>query len=392
MNSTDFFYNGFNESRDEFLDPFDKTRKTAEKKTAPEVRNSKREHFETVVLQNILTIISVVMLGFLYIDCLKKMIYEYLRSSSTDLTVLSELTIIKMSAAALMVICIVSIGYYIIKAFVKAVKHKENISFKNTFIAAGAALMTDLAINLFNILPAPDKIAAGIVFAAVIIITVILLKKFSEKNDRKAAITVICSIFSMLIFFTLFSVMFSTVYNEGTDYNAKFFCIQNAPIEKSDGHFVSVPNSLMNKTYTDGMYYSTESAMPDRVFRTKGEVSTYFEEAEKLRIKNGCTGEVYDEIEASTQEMLAPELNKYDDAFFKDNVLIIISAINYCRIDNANIPQIYFKKSTDMTYFRFDTNDLPYTNYDDDFVGVCYALISVPKDKADIFSREIRLV
>lgn len=385
MNNTEFFYNGFNDNNDDFLDPFNPS-KNPPKQDAPVVKTKKHEKFEIVVNRNLQTIVSVVLLLILYFKCMNRVAYEFLRSGDTEPHPLRYISLV------LIIGCAVTVIYFFIKAFTKALKRRQNISARNTFIAAGVALMTDIAYIICEKLVVPNMIIIGIIAAVIITATVLLMIKVSEENDRKETVLVIASLLAMFIYFITFSVFISTVYHNEADYSAKLFCIQSASLEKNEKDLVIVSDPIMNQLDENTMYLATDAAFPDRVLHSKGELDGFYKEAEKIRTDNGCNDEKHQEAVKVMQKVLDPELSKYDESFFRDNVLIIVSATLYDKIDNASVPQIFTKESTHTSYIRFNLNELPTNDPNTDNHGICYALISMPKDKAEIFSRQLRLL
>ena len=384
MNNTEFFYNGFNDNNDEYSDPFAPVRKPVKEAAVP-VKGKKYEKFEIVTNRNLQTIVSVIALVFFYYKSFSRVYYEFLRESASSLRLLTYIS------SVFLIISMIPIIYYIIMAFVKAVKHKENISPRNTFIAAGVALMTDIAYIIFAKRGVPDIVLTVIIAVIILAATIILMVRESEKEDRGSALFVIITLLALFIHMITFSVFFSVVYRSGSDYTVKMVCIQSGAAEKNEKDLVIVKNSLMNQTNDYAMYYSTEAALPDKVFRSAKELDSYYAEAEKLRISNGASGGKYDEAAHAMEAVLSPELSKYDDNFFISNDLVVVSFSLYKNIENASLPEVYTKESTDLTYLHFCTEDTSGSGNTDEH-GICYALISVPKEKSDIFSNTTRCI
>ena len=369
------FFSDYQTDTDEYLDPFnDKPKHTYDEVV---ISKPKREiPFETVIKRDFLSIGAILLITVVFINIIRTLWYEFITLGSHDLDLLPMITFIMIAG------CSGFYLYYIIRAIKEVVRKKENINIKNSLITGGFALISQVIILLTNISMIPNRILFIAFLAALTVILIVMFIKLDRK-DRSVTRVFLSIIFLVTVYLVAMKVVLIRVYQKDADYHAECYCIQAKSVDNFNKSTHAMQSDLMGNTNENEMYYSSSACPADAVFESKEEIDSYFEKSRETIRSNGEDNPVVMQINEEIQSFLEPALSKFDNEFFKDNVLIIKSYSYYENIDNVEFNSLFTRPSSHSVnfYTRIHSTDDPartgYISYDND--GICFMLISLPK-------------
>ena len=177
---------------------------------------------------------------------------------------------------------------------------------------------------------------------------------------------------SFKVFFTV------TVYNE-IDYNAQLYCLQgNVPMQyKNYDHYRE--EKLIYDDSDEGIGMYDYNVYNTTIFETKHGVDTFFDTFEEEYKDINSESPVSRQISADMRRLMEPALQKYDDGFFRNNIVIMMPEYFHGNIGNYRLPVIY----SDLTTGDLSVNVKADLLDDTPNNGICFILVEIPKNKLD---------
>ncbi len=211
-----------------------------------------------------------------------------------------------------------------------------------------------------------------------LVLGIFLLKGFEQRVYDLLTLYMIV-LFIVFLFFMSFKVFFTvTVYNE-IDYNAQLYCLQgNVPVQyKNYDHYRE--EKLIYDDSDEGIGMYDYNVYNTTIFETKHGVDTFFDTFEEEYKDINSESPVSRQISADMRRLMEPALQKYDDGFFRNNIVIMMPEYFHGNIGNYRLPVIY----SDLTTGDLSVNVKADLLDDTPNNGICFILVEIPKNKLD---------
>lgn len=359
-------------NQDEFLDPFEKNDSGNDSELQKLLKNPIKvssEDSSKLVKNYLITLFSLIAIAALLIKIILNTKSEFVPYSTFFKR---PLTIAAITLSGIVII--VAIIYFIFN-----VKSLKKISIRNCIFVAVFTLISSVVIEFTYVSHIPNAIIFGIVSLFVAAVLIAFSVK-TENDNRKISIIFMSSIFVLFMFFIVFRVFLCNVFENGKDFNGKYFVFQYQTLDaaKPDKNTYNLP-SLMEYDEEGYKNYHT-MILADKIFSSKKEIDEFYENQYKITKENnqGTDYEVYNL--KYVWEKIKPALDEYSDDFFKDNVVSIASFSIYENIDSITFDKMFTRESTSVLNYLVSYHVIPTIDREEyENCGTCVLIGSFPR-------------
>ena len=374
-NQEPMFYSGDDTSNDNTLDPFDYSAQR-NKKRPKRPDKEEKEPFEIIVREKFLSILGFFALGLFYFLLMAELFRVFISAGFSDISSF-------VKGGALILFTLYFAVYMIILA-VRSIKTNKPIQLKNLYMNIGFTLALLLFTKATWYSEPPNKIIFGIISALVITGFILILIK-SEKELYVLSVIYLSGFLLLFAGAMLSKVFLIKEYYQGDAYKIHVYCIQSEPVDNMSKlcHPVSYPD--LDSYDKNSMYYASGVSFPYSVFSSEEDVKKFFvNDRKRIKETYGNDKKALDTY-SEYLKILKPELEKYNNEYFKDNSIVLTSSMYYEEISDITIDFVFEKyadKSLTLHYSQEDT----YSNTEN--VGTVMTIMEIKKDIEPVFRSE----
>ncbi len=369
------FYTGDDTIEDNTLDPFDYSAQR-NKKRPKRPDKEEKEPFEIIVREKVLSILGFFALGFFFFLLMGEMFRIYLAGGFPDIFSIVRLGVLVSFA--------VFFAVYMIKLAFQSIKTNKPIPLINLFSDVGFTLALLLFTQATSYSEPPNKIIFGIISAVVIAGFIVILIK-SEKELFALLVIYLSGLMVLFGGVMLSRVFLIKEYYEGDAYKAHVYCIQSEPADKMSEQCHPVYYPDLDCYDNNSMFYATEVSFPYSVLSSEEDVKNFFVNDRKRIAKSYGNDKKAIDTYSEFLKIIKPELEKYNNDFFKENSIVLISSTFYEEVSNITIDFVFEKYSNNSLTFHYTQEDV---NSVTENVGTVMAVLEIKKDMEPVFRNE----
>ncbi len=272
---------------------------------------------------------------------------------------------------------IIALGAFTIYYIIHVLMHPTNKRLNSLLLTSGFMIAIALITAASRSFIPPIKIVYVLLTAVLTVSGVMIIKKLNADEYDMTTILAGGYYICFLIFISL-RVLFATVYYPGMDFSTKMFYIQSEDISCLSDPSRAVYEPLLSESNGGFGPLSWEVDHRNTSFENETGVDNYFD-----KLASDHAGQYKDypkleRIDKQIRSLLEPELQKYDDEFFKDHVVWLIPMdYDYC-IKSIDPDFIYIPQTTSRMNIQAKENRIN----DDHYCGICYMMIEMDRSKA----------